>query len=83
MVDAHGKLVAQRDSQPDNGAYPMTEWQPGKTIIDRQVVRLPNGITAGSYDLQIGLYDLTSGQRLPTTSGSDQVNVATIDVKGK
>jgi hypothetical protein len=47
------------------------------------LIRLPNNVAAGSYDLQIGLYDLTSGRRLPAASGSDQVNVATIDVKAK
>jgi len=61
----------------------MTEWQPGMTITDRQVVRLPNDITEGSYVLRLGLYDLTSGQRLPTTSGPDRVSVMTIDVKDK
>jgi uncharacterized membrane protein len=83
LADAQGKIVAQRDSQPDNGAYPMTDWQPGNTVIDRQLIRLPNNVAAGSYDLQIGLYDLTTGRRLPAASGSDQVNVATIDVKAE
>jgi uncharacterized membrane protein len=81
LVDAQGKLVAQRDSQPDNGAYPMTEWQPGKTIIDRQMIRLPNNVAAGDYDLHIGLYDLATGRRLQTTSGPDEVSVAAIVVK--
>ena len=81
LVDAQGKVVAQRDSQPDNGAYPMTEWQPGKTIIDHQMIRLPNNMAAGAYDLHIGLYDLATGRRLQTTSGSDEVSLAAIVVK--
>jgi hypothetical protein len=47
------------------------------------LIHLPSNVAAGSYDLQVGLYDLTTGRRLPTASGSDQVNVATIDVKAK
>lgn len=83
LVDAQGKVAAQRDSRPDNGAYATMEWQPGKIIIDRQMIRLPNGIAAGSYDYHVGLYELASGRRAQTSSGSDEVSVATITVKAK
>ena len=35
VLDASGKLVGQRDSQPNNGAYPTTEWATGATIVDQ------------------------------------------------
>ena len=80
LVDAQGKVVAQRDSQPDSGAYPMTEWLPGQTIVDRQMLRLPNIIAPGAYAWRIGLYDLATGLRAQSADGADELTIASIIV---
>lgn len=65
LVDEKGNLIAQHDGQPTNGVYPTSAWLPGETIVEEETLRLPAVLPAGPYHLEIGLYDLKSGQRLP------------------
>jgi hypothetical protein len=68
MVAPNGQLVAQHDSQPAGGAFPTSLLAAGSEVPDPHVLdvsRLP----AGTYQLEIGLYDLASGARLPTEKG--------------
>jgi hypothetical protein len=71
VVDRTGKLVAQHDSPPRGGAYPTDAWSAGETIHDEHEVSLA-GVPPGTYGLQVGLYDPSSGARLPITSVSGQ-----------
>ncbi|HET6317996.1 MAG TPA: hypothetical protein VFG86_16195, partial [Chloroflexota bacterium] len=61
VLDAGGKVVGQRDSQPDNGAYPTTEWATGVTIVDQHRIKLAGDAAVSSYSIEVGLYDLKSG----------------------
>lgn len=65
LLDPAGRLVSQRDSMPMSNLYPTTEWKPGETVVDR-VYSLPISpqTAAGDYTLELGLYDLGSGERL-------------------
>jgi Dolichyl-phosphate-mannose-protein mannosyltransferase len=75
LMDDGGHLIAQHDSPPRNGAYPTSFWDPGEIIPDEHVVPL-NGVPPGSYQLQVGLYLLTTGRRLPVvaTTGEQVVD---------
>jgi uncharacterized membrane protein len=75
VADSAGKVIAQRDSQPDNGAYPTSEWPSGETIMDRRVIRLPADAAPGSYAFELGLYDVATGKRVQTLAGTDQLRV--------
>jgi hypothetical protein len=67
MVD--GELVGQRDSQPVDGKWPTTCWEPGQIVVDAQRVSLDvRDLETGT--LRVGLYDARSGRRLPV-SGED------------
>jgi hypothetical protein len=57
-----GTIVAQMDRQPADGAYPTSLWDPGEVIRDS--IRVPAQAPAGSYEVVVGLYDLTTGRRL-------------------
>jgi len=59
--------LAARDTYPGLGSFPTSQWQPGDTI--RETYRLPITYTAapGLVWLEAGLYDLATGQRLPTS----------------
>ncbi len=61
VLDAWGKLVAQADSQPLGGEFPTGTWRPGETIADRHVLSMP----PEARRIEVGLYELGSGQRLP------------------
>lgn len=67
LVDTNGKIIAQKDAPPQNGAYPTSFWEPGETIADEYALMLPRDAPSGNYRIVIGLY--RDGKRLPTHSG--------------
>ncbi len=68
LLDPHDNLVAQFDSPPAAGAYPTSLWDPGEIIADEhRLGELP----PGRYTLQVGLYRLDTGQRLPVAESPD------------
>jgi hypothetical protein len=63
LLDSDGRMVGQNDGPPVNGYYPASTWLPDQIIPDTHRVLLPAGNPPA--EVAIGLYDLTSGQRLP------------------
>jgi hypothetical protein len=74
LLDDKGAQIAQVDEQPVNNYYPTSLWQSQDTIQDVHTVVLPANIPPGNYTLSIGLYLLSSGQRLPIIPSSPPVN---------
>ena len=72
LLDADGQLWAQRDNPPVRGSYPTTEWRVGETIVDKYDIVIPPDAPAGQYELEVGLYDVTTGQRLPLLDKTGQ-----------
>jgi hypothetical protein len=71
MLDAHGERVAQLDL-PLRGTY---AWKPDEVMP----VSLPLPLAAppdGDYRLVLGLYSISTGQRLALHSGGDTVELA-------
>lgn len=69
LIDENGQLVAQRDSQPQGGSKPTSGWEAGEEIEDHYGVWLSEGVLPGEYELVMGLYEPSSGQRLPIFDG--------------
>jgi hypothetical protein len=80
VSNSNGVPVAQLDSQPASGTRPTTTWTPDETIEDRRAVLLPADLPVGQYTVEIGLYDLNTGQRLVLADGSDHIVLGTIKV---
>ena len=78
LTDEMGILVAQQDNWSVNGRWPPTCWQADERIIDRYIIRLPDDLPGGSYDLTVGLYDSQTGLRIPLRDGGDAYSLATI-----
>jgi hypothetical protein len=81
LLDADGQAIGQRDSQPDNGAYPTTEWTTGTTIVDQRTFKVSANARAGAALLEVGLYDLQTGRRVLTAEGADKIILAGIVVQ--
>ncbi len=64
VVDSTGQVAAQWDGLPGQNTARTTRWQSGETFADHVLVRLPTDLPAGRYELQIGLYDPISGERV-------------------
>jgi 4-amino-4-deoxy-L-arabinose transferase-like glycosyltransferase len=65
VLDADGHIVGQRDTEPGGGAMLTPTWQPGQTIADNYGVLISHGTPPGEYRVQVGMYALGSGMRLP------------------
>jgi len=62
-------LWGQHDGQPAQGDRPMTGWRAGEEVADRHCLRVNAQAPSGDYAIEVGLYDPSSGQRLPVTAG--------------
>lgn len=67
------RLVAQHDGIPVNGAYPTYTWQAGQFIVDEHLVPIDANLAPGRYRLQVGLYQIENGERLPVRGLTGQV----------
>jgi hypothetical protein len=56
--------IAQHDGEPQNGAAPTSNWQPGQVIVDEHPLLIGTDAPPGAYKLIVGLYDGSTGQRL-------------------
>jgi 4-amino-4-deoxy-L-arabinose transferase-like glycosyltransferase len=64
---------AQGDSLPRHGAYPTWLWRRGETLLDEHLIDLPpvNG-PAPQVDLYVGLFDVTTFERVPVYAADGQ-----------
>lgn len=63
-------LWGQRDSEPGGGLRPTTTWKPGDTIRDNYGLLILPGTPPGAYRIEVGMYRLDNGQRLPVTDAA-------------
>jgi hypothetical protein len=86
MYDAQGELAAQRDVMPLNGGWPTSCWQPEASFEDRYELVHLAPLAPGRYRLELGLYWLPSGERVPVEGKNVQpgrtVRLGTIRVEG-
>jgi hypothetical protein len=60
-LDQSGNVVAQGDSQPQGAEYPTSVWTGGEQVTDLHAMAVPKQ----AVRLEIGLYLLQTGARLP------------------
>jgi uncharacterized membrane protein len=75
LLDTGGQVVAQLDWTPQDplGYLPTSAWLPGRPVVDRQQLQLPETLIPGSYRLVAGWYYAPTNERLPIT-GSDSLD---------
>jgi hypothetical protein len=79
-VLSNGGLLAQHDDVPMGGLSPTNTWTPGQRVPDRFVIPIPADAPPGVYQVRVGLYDPTSGTRLPSGEGADSALIGTLTV---
>ncbi|RIK55742.1 MAG: hypothetical protein DCC57_04845 [Chloroflexi bacterium] len=85
LIDDTGRLWTQADSRPVQYASNTNRWPPGQVILDRHELALPPELPAGHYQVRVGLYDETNGQRLAVVDGQgepvdDQILLAYVEI---
>jgi len=68
----NGPLWGQQDAAPWAGQWPTSSWQPGDEALERYCLTLPDDIPAGDYQLEIGVYDPQTGERLTASNADGQ-----------
>ena len=83
-----GAIVAQMDRPPADGAYPTSLWDPGEIIRDPVRIPIPPQTPPGDYEIAVGLYELTTGARLPAVDAAggnrwpdDAISLGTIAIE--
>jgi len=64
VIGPDGRIWAQRDAAPDNGAYPSSRWAVGEVVADPVRVFLPPDLPDGALEIAVGMYRPDTGQRL-------------------
>lgn len=72
IIDADNQLWGQRDSEPAGGLRPTNTWQGGERIQDNYGLPVLPGTPPGDYQIELGLYEASTGQRLALTSSNGQ-----------
>ncbi len=79
-------LWGQQDREPVGNQLPTTQWAPGSLIADAYHVALDPAAPPGVYDVEVGMYSLTDGARLPVFDADgqalgDAVNLGQITIR--
>lgn len=70
LTDENDRILSQRDNLPVNDTYPTTKWRVGEIIIDGYEIWVQPDTPPGRHLIETGLYELTTGQRLPVLGGA-------------
>lgn len=78
-------LWGQVDNEPGAGSRPTTSWRAGEVIVDTYAIPVQPDAPPGTYQIEIGLYEPVSGQRLAVLGESgapaaDHIILTTIQV---
>jgi hypothetical protein len=79
LLDESGQIVAQVDREPQAGRAPSTGWLASEVIMDEITIPVTEA-TAATRSIAVGLYDPSSGQRVPVlnTKGIEVSDSATL-----
>jgi hypothetical protein len=72
LLGPSNQVLGQMDGIPGGGAHPTTLWQPGEVIADDYSFIVQAGAPPGEYPLEVGMYRLETGTRLPVTDAGGQ-----------
>jgi len=65
LLGKNGSIWGQRDNIPVKGTYPTIGWVEGEVITDEYEIAVKSGAPPGDYQIEVGMYDAVTGQRLP------------------
>lgn len=82
LLGPDGRVVAQHDGPPDGGNAPTSGWLTGEYVTDRHVLAMSPGLPAGRYQVEVGLYDPRTNERLPLDPGRDNVLLDPVEWPG-
>jgi hypothetical protein len=82
LIGKEGHVWGQGDSPPADGFYLTTEWAGGEIVRDQHSMAIPAEAPAGEYRLDVGMYLVSTGERLPVLSKGGQVQGDKVSLDG-
>ncbi|HTP07865.1 MAG TPA: hypothetical protein VMP08_06425, partial [Anaerolineae bacterium] len=80
LLGERNAILGERTSLHGLSRYPSVNWEPNRIFCDNVPVRVDDTAPTGLYDVEVGVFDLTSKQRLePVTTAGDVVAPLLID----
>jgi hypothetical protein len=73
LLGPDGLVHGQVDAWPVSGTQATSTWTPGQPVRDPYTVQVPPDAPPGAYQVEIGLYLLSTGQRLPVLNAAGEV----------
>ena len=73
FLAADGFDVAGADSLPAGGRRLTDQWGVGEAVIDPHLIPVPADAPPGEYGIEVGLYQLSTGERLPLVGAAGTV----------
>jgi len=64
LMDKEGRIWGQKDNFPAGGTRPTSGWLVGEIVVDEYDIPVRGDTPPGEYTIEIGMYDLISGERL-------------------
>lgn len=64
LMDEEGRIWGQKDNFPAGGTRPTSGWLVGEIVVDEYDIPVRGDAPPGEYTIEIGMYDLVSGERL-------------------
>ena len=86
LLDAQSRISGQKDSPPGGGQLPTSGWVEGEIVVDHYEIPVKADAPTGPHQIEIGMYDPASGQRLPLTQNGrrlpdDRLLLAAVEVE--
>ena len=81
LLDADGRLAAQRDSEPAGGFSLTTTWEADAPMVDNHALMIPPSLPAGEYTLIVGLYDINDAAARLMVDGASYAELTSIRVE--
>jgi hypothetical protein len=72
LLGPDGQVHGQVDAWPVSGTRATSTWAPGDVITDPYRVTVPADAPPGAYHVEIGLYLLATGERLPVLNAAGE-----------
>jgi hypothetical protein len=63
LFDGEMRIVAQCDMPLGRTLSPIETWTPGDLVRQQSALHLQPDLSAGDYEIQVGIYSVTTGQR--------------------
>jgi 4-amino-4-deoxy-L-arabinose transferase-like glycosyltransferase len=73
LLDAEERVWGQMDSLPGGGAAPTTSWVREEVITDEYEIVVDEQAPAGTYVIEIGMYEASTWERLPIVADGERL----------